>query len=217
MGAPKNQTSSNQKNQSIPDKKSNDSSRSLAILLLVGAFLLLVFGLGNDSQKKAVNGAPAIVKTEKFEKAVNKHLMTTNEQLRMQEQRMILENARSTKDIDANFQKPIVKHHSEGVDLSHDNRAADIATLMGRGEQPNNAPQDPNDIIQRELFTKEKMEEYSKAYRDEYARQFIENARRGGYKVQLSDDYKVLSVVPIKKPVPNKHEQILNPNSNGLE
>lgn len=217
MGVSKNQTSSNQKTQAISDEKGNDSSKALAILLLVAAFLLLVFGLGNDSHKKFVNGAPAIVKTEKFEKAVNRHLLTTNEQLRMQEQRMILENARSTKDIDASFQKPTVTHHSYDVDLSHDSRAADIANLMGRGEKQNYAPQDPNDVIQRELFTKEKMDEYSKAYRDEYARQFVENARRGGYKVQLSDDYKVLSVVPIKKPLPNKHEHILNANSSGLE
>jgi hypothetical protein len=217
MGAQKNQTSSHQKNQAVPEKKSNDSSKSLAIMLLVGALLLLVFGLGNETKMKSLGGAPAVVKSEKFEKAVNKHLMTTNEQLRMQEQRMLLENARSTKEIDANFQKPAVTRPTDPIDLSHDNRAADIANLMGRGEKQNNAPLDPNDIIQRELFTKEKMDEYSKAYRDEYARQFVENARRGGYKVQLSDDYKVMSVVPIKKPVPNKHEQLLNANSNGLE
>lgn len=34
----------------------------------------------------------------------------------------------------------------------------------------------------------------------EYARQFIENARKGGYHVELANDLSVISVTPIRKP-----------------
>lgn len=36
--------------------------------------------------------------------------------------------------------------------------------------------------------------------KEEYARQFIENARRGGYNIELSDELEVIRVTPIRKP-----------------
>lgn len=36
--------------------------------------------------------------------------------------------------------------------------------------------------------------------RQEYARQFIENARKGGYHIELSRDLKVISVTPLRLP-----------------
>lgn len=34
----------------------------------------------------------------------------------------------------------------------------------------------------------------------EYARQYIENAKKGGYQIELSDDLEVIRAVPIRKP-----------------
>ena len=34
----------------------------------------------------------------------------------------------------------------------------------------------------------------------EYARQYIENARKGGYHIELSDDLEVISVTPLRQP-----------------
>lgn len=36
--------------------------------------------------------------------------------------------------------------------------------------------------------------------KEEYARQFIENARKGGYHIELSDELEVIRVTPIRKP-----------------
>ena len=44
-----------------------------------------------------------------------------------------------------------------------------------------------------------KMNEYSEAYREEFVRQFLLNARRNGYEVILGPDYKVLTVRQIRK------------------
>lgn len=42
--------------------------------------------------------------------------------------------------------------------------------------------------------------EMTEEQKKEYARQFIENARRGGYHIELSDDLEVIKAVPIRKP-----------------
>lgn len=44
----------------------------------------------------------------------------------------------------------------------------------------------------------------SEEQKQEYARQFIENARRGGYHIELSDDLEVIRAVPIRKPSQEK-------------
>lgn len=36
--------------------------------------------------------------------------------------------------------------------------------------------------------------------KDEYARQYIENARKGGYQIELSEDLEVIKATPIRKP-----------------
>ncbi len=46
----------------------------------------------------------------------------------------------------------------------------------------------------------------------EYARQFIENARLGGYHVELADDLSVISVTPIRKPSQIDQIEILPSN-----
>ncbi len=58
----------------------------------------------------------------------------------------------------------------------------------------------PAEIIQAESQRKEQLELQVELDKQEYARQFVENARKSGYHVVLSSDYKVLSVTPIRKP-----------------
>lgn len=58
----------------------------------------------------------------------------------------------------------------------------------------------PAEIVRQELFEKEMQLKSDQQERQEYARQYIENARRGGYHLVLSEDLKVISVTPIRKP-----------------
>lgn len=197
--------------------ENKDSSKLVALLLLIGAIVLLILYLGSDGKKKKSLETSQAVKSEKYEKSVNKHLMVTNETIEMQRQRMEIENARFAKDLDAASAQPKYVAPQEGADLATDHRASDIADLLGRGERKPESFETPNDIIQKELFNRQQMDEYSKAYKEEYARQFVENARRGGYKVQLDDNFKVISVSPIRKPSHSTHENILNPDGGGLQ
>lgn len=64
---------------------------------------------------------------------------------------------------------------------------------------------DPNyHLIKRSAVAeslKKQMQNQSQGLdKEEYARQFIENARRGGYHIELSDELEVIRVTPIRQP-----------------
>lgn len=177
--------------------ESKDNSKLLALLLLIGAGVLGLLYLSSEDGKKTVSEISAKVRSEKYEKSVNSHLMVTNENLNMQRQRMEIENAKLAQDFNATKPQQAYQPQQGGVDLSSDSKAADIANELGRGTRQETF-ENPNDVIQKELFNKQQEEEYTRAYKEEYARQFVENAKRGGYDVRLDENYKVISVRPIR-------------------
>lgn len=182
------------------EKSQKEKSIFLALLLFIGAAVLIFAYLGSEeSVAPKGRGTSAVAKSEKFEKSVNRHLMLTNEKMEMARQRMQLENARlmhSSRNTES--AQPYV--NESRLDLSSDTRATEIAEELGRGSRKEEL-HSPDDIVQKELFDAAQMEEYSQAYKEEYARQFVENARRGGYHVILSEDLsQVISVKPLRKP-----------------
>ncbi|NUN04914.1 MAG: hypothetical protein HUU57_04040 [Bdellovibrio sp.] len=176
----------------------------LALLLFVGAAGLLFSYLdsGEVHSSSSVPRAP-LTKNEKYEQAVNKHLMLTNERIQQQEQRLRLEHANREF---GSVSSQRAYQNEDRLDLSQDTRAAEIANELGRGERREEYSS-PHDVVQKEIFESQQKEEYSQAYREEFARQFVENARRGGYKVMLSEDLtRVISVTPIRRPSQNQME-----------
>lgn len=170
----------------------------LALLLFVGAAALIFAYLGSE-EPKIKSKIPTTVKSEKYEKSVNKHLMFTNEKMELERQRMQVENA-NLLNSDFNATKAQRAYSNDAkLDLTVENRAAEVANEIGRGEKRQEGPMTPDEVVQRELFNQQQTNDYSRAYKEEYARQFIENARRGGYKVILSDDLsRVISVQPLR-------------------
>ncbi|MNJ93464.1 hypothetical protein D3C87_111460 [compost metagenome] len=184
------------------EKNQKDRSSLFALLLFLGAGALVIMSLGPDPKPQAKSSSGAAAKSEKFEKNVNKHLMVTNDTMEMARQRMAIENAQLARDFSSTKPQKVYEVQSNGVDLSGDSHAADIANELGRGERQR-VINSPHDVIQKELFNDQQNEAYTQAYKEEYARQFVENARKGGYKVQLNDEFKVISVTPIRKPTQN--------------
>lgn len=186
------------------EKPQKEKSFLLALLLFIGAGLLLLLALDSESPQRGLS-SDSRAKTPEYEKHVNKHLMLTNDRLTMERQKMALENAR-VNDFRATTPQQAYSNSDSGLDLSVDRRAYEIANELGRGEKKRDQqqPMTPDEMIQRDLFESQQTQEYSQAYREEYARQFVENARRGGYKVILSEDLtRVISVQPIRRPSEN--------------
>ena len=57
----------------------------------------------------------------------------------------------------------------------------------------------PDGIVQKQLFDAQAQSEAEEAARQDYANQFVENARIHGYEVKLGANYVVLSVKPISQ------------------
>ena len=198
------------KNAMASTKEQKEKSMLIALILFIGAAGLVFAYLG--SEETSSRDIPKVVKSERFEKAVNRHLMLTNERMELERQRMAVENARLlNNELGATAaQKPYANENR--VDLSVDNGANEVANDIGRGEKQEQAAS-PHDMIQRELFTEQQARDLSFAYKQEYARQFIENARKGGYQIKLSEDLsRVVQVRPIKQ---NKGMQIFEGGSAG--
>lgn len=181
-----------------------ERSMFLALLLFFGAAgLLFVYLDSGEVHSSSSSPNAPVTKTEKYEQAVNKHLMLTNEKIQQQEQRLRLEHA--NKEFGSAGAQRAYQNDNR-LDLSQDTRAAEIANELGRGERREEYTS-PHDVVQKEIFESQQRDEYSQAYREEYARQFVENARRGGYKVMLSEDLtRVISVTPIRRPSQNQME-----------
>jgi flagellar motor protein MotB len=185
-------------------KKDEQKERSMliALILFIGAGALIFMSLGSD-KKKSATGASAKTKTSEYQKNVNRHLMLTNEKMQMERRRMDVENFQSADRLqDAKAQKAYQPR--QDLDLSTDRRGFDIANEIGRGEKQAGEPSTPDEVVQAELYNREQANQYDQAYREEYARQFVENARRGGYKVKLSEDLsRVIQVQPLRNPSGN--------------
>ena len=179
-----------------PEEK-RDNSMLLAILLLLGAGGLIVFSLMPDSKSSQ---SSTVIYSKKYEDKVNRYLMLTNQKMELQKQRMMVENNALAPDYEDTKGSRPYQNSNSGVDLSGDSHASDVARELGRDDREANIPQTPHEMIQTEIFNARQQQEYSQAYKQEYARQFVENAANHGWDVKLSDDFKVLSVKPIRKP-----------------
>lgn len=184
----------------MSSQEEKDKSYLLALLLFIGAGFLIFSYLG---QGKTPKGSSLSVNQKKLiEENVNKHLMHTNDAISLQQQRMAVENAKLLYETQQN-RKPRREAYSNdhSFDLSYETRAHDVARDLGRDQQNKLADSySPHDIVQKEMYDQIENQKQEQAYREEYARQFVENARRGGYDIQLTDDLsRVKSVKEIRK------------------
>ena len=165
--------------------------------------MLIFMSLGSDKKKSTLGAAPQ-TKTAEYQRSVNRHLMMTNERINLEKRRAAID----AYDVENRFRAAEKQQNyapsNRGLDLSTDQRVYEIANDLGRGEKQAQDPSTPSEVVQAELYAIEQSNEYNQAYREEYARQFVENARRGGYRVKLSEDLsRVISVTPIRNPSGN--------------
>lgn len=181
-------------------KKNEKKDRSYLlgfIFLLLSAFFVFLFLLPDGKKGEVANKNP---QSKQFEEKVNKYLFQTSQQMELNRQKAQIE----ANDLEAKgLGKPTVKDDVHHLDLSTDPRAEALLRELGRDVKDNGAPMNADEQVQAELFQEQENQEYSEAYKKEYARQFVENARKAGYIIKLNDDYKVISISPIRKPADN--------------
>lgn len=175
------------------EKKDKTYLIPLLLLLLSGVCVFLFLSPDPKLASKV-----STTKTKEFEEKVNRHLFKTSQEIEINRQKMKVE----TYDMaDQGVRAlPHVPEEPSSVDLSGDPRTESLIHDLGRNVREPNDPRNSNELIQTELFQQEQLQNYSEEYKREYTRQFIENAKKAGYRVIVNDQFKVLSVTPIRKP-----------------
>lgn len=132
---------------------------------------------------------------------VNKHLWMTDQAVELSREQAEINSKFANLKVGESITLPKgkVEPKQMGVDHSADTNEMNAYNDLNRYPKTINAT-NPDYIIQGQLSDQEQSRQYEAAYREEYVRQFIENARRAGYDVVLNDDLVVVSVRPIRTP-----------------
>ncbi|MBX3034952.1 MAG: hypothetical protein KF865_13615 [Bdellovibrionaceae bacterium] len=174
-----------------------DLQQILPLGLVIAAGFLLYLGLGGGDSSPKISAE----KKEQVRHSANEHLRKTAEQIEMQKRQMAIRSWQLANDFNRTVPERAYTPPKEGAELVEEGIANDVARDLGRDNGGAKAlPANPADLIHHQLFEEQNSRQQSAAYRKEYARQFVENARRGGWEIRLDDDYKVISVRRLRQP-----------------
>lgn len=183
------------------------SEKDLALLLLV-----LAMGIGavafwwtpSTDPSATAAGPDAEVEARKrkeLEDRVNRHIQLTNRKIETDREKIEQEKRFTIPQVGQLAIQPNNELTGGVVTRGDRNEYNTIRDLERDRSAP---PPSMNNQIQEELAENQARQRHNEAAMKEYARQFVENARRNGYDVKLSEDYRVLDVrkLPAQKGEP---------------
>lgn len=185
-----------------PPPKGGESRSLLGLIFVIGALALGYFAWksGGESGEKA-RTPHRMRDASQIDAVVNKHLLMTNTKLELARERARLDNNDSVPEVGEQILPRWKPQQVIGVDHSPDRNELNAQRDLEEAKEYNlNAP---DVIIQSEIADREKRKEYEAKYKEEYARRFIDNARAGGYEIELDDNFVVKKVRKIAPDDPN--------------
>lgn len=168
------------------------------VFLVLAAGFILYLGL-SDSEESG--SQKHLRKNEKAQAYANEHLRRTAEQIEITQRRQALRSWKQVDDFKKSVGETAYEAPTEGADLQEAGHEEGVAKDLGvaRGDSTNGGP-NASDLIHQQMFEAQIAQAQDQSYREAYARQFIENARRGGWDVRLDDNFRVISVKKIRSP-----------------
>lgn len=198
----------------------NGSGSGLLILtLLLGAGALFFYGYDPNAVKGLLGDTSTQEKisanSPQAQKLVNKHLQKTNQKIELDQLKRKIENEYSRPQVGTRLgiEPDHETSNNFGVEMSTDRNSDGVANDLSRGSKPNDY-NSPHAIVQGELLQQQQAAEYERAYREEYKRQFIENARRNGWHIEVDDNFVVRRVEKIN---PNQNPRLFAPSAGGSQ
>ena len=176
-------------------KPKKDDDKSWVFILLIAIGLVFVF-LSQNSETKT--GGSSIPNDPEHMKRVDTHLKDTAfnvEADRRQRQIEVYQQLNKLKD----HKTETAYRSGDEFSLESDPYMQSLTNDLDRSQQ---APPDqttPEQIVQQRLYENMELQKASEAYRQAYAEQFKENARRGGWEIELGPNFEVLSVKKLQE------------------
>jgi hypothetical protein len=188
--------------------------RVIFFILFFASLMVFYIASQEDILDDVIRGPSIDPKSPEVEKRVNQHLKTTAREIETQQLHAQGE-AMSLPKVGEHLWKRAeqVSSSEMGVDLSTDS-SEDLAYRdLNRHPKEYGNIKSPHSVIQNERAAQESEERNKRAAKEEYVRQFIENARRGGYLVKVNADLVVVSVQKLRTP----GSQFDQPNLSGAK
>jgi hypothetical protein len=181
----------------VPNQKKQKSPAWMGAALILAAFGL-IYMVWNSDQIAGKTEQASMSKKErsKIDLVVNKHLIMTNKKIELEQERARLEHLTDTPSVGDQILPRNKPNALYGVDHSSDRNELNAVRDLERPPELNISS--PDAVIQSELADTAAIAESERRYRDEYARQFIANAKAAGYAIELDDNFVVKKVMKIK-------------------
>lgn len=179
-----------------------------ALLLLVGAALIFLYARRSDvspEKNYQVESAGSEYNAGTVQDRVNRNLLETSNKIEDMQLRAKLVSPKIN--TNARDMAPFtVKEEKKPLPLepgSGQERPKVVETATPTDGSRTIDYTTPRRVIEMELADKQAEALAQEAYRREYIRQFVENAKKDGWKVDVDSKGNVKNVVPIKKPAYN--------------
>jgi hypothetical protein len=171
--------------------KDDDKSWIFILLILLGvAFVLFSQNSGDGPGKTLVNDPEHM-------KRVDNHLKDTAFNLEADRRQRQIEVYQELNKL-RNQNKEAVYQDTQEFSLDSDPYMQSLTQELNRSRQAPDDQATPEQIVQQKLYENYQLQKASEAYREAYAEQFKENARKGGWDIELGPNFEVLSVKKIE-------------------
>ncbi len=181
------------KTSQVKTQKKEDKSWVFILLLFLG------LGIIYFSQSSEVNKSEIQIEhTPEHIKRVDTHLKDTAFSLEADRRQRQSEAYQQLNKLHNTMAEDPYRESTE-FSLESDPYMQSLSEDLNRSRQ---APADqltPEEIVQQRLYEDNQLQKASESYRESYAQQFIENARKGGWEVELGPNFEVLSVKKIRE------------------
>jgi hypothetical protein len=171
-------------------QKNDDKSWIFVLLILLGTGFIL-FSLNSNNQN-----ANSLANNPEHMKRVDGHLKDTVYNLEADQRQRQIEFYQQLNKMNNQSSESAYKDNQE-FSLETDPNMQALTKELDRSKQLPLTEASPEQLILYKRYLYSELQKLGEAYREAYAEVFKENARRGGWEVELGPNYEVMSVKKI--------------------
>lgn len=181
------------------NRKSKDLRWLFGLVFLFGLFLIFQETSSLNTQNSSQPSKPSRFQQEDPKKLnlVNRHLKETAltlEHKKLQQQ----QEANRILDRYSNSYQQNTYEQNSGLSFETDTNMQRLTDELNRSVELSDNELTPEQIIHNELLNRQLLDKENRAYTEAYMKQFVENARAGGWEIKLGPNLEVLSVKKLK-------------------
>lgn len=162
----------------------------ISLVLVIGAIVFYAKNAKEPVSHEKINTTE--LSSQDLDSIVNKHIKSVNEEAlktKIMAEKSMIETQNKLAELER-LNK--IKQDKENASIPIDRQI--------RKDVQNEIGASPADMINAKIYEKNQQDEMDAAEKKEYARQWIQNARKAGYLLELSEDLEVIKYTPIRKP-----------------